>query len=513
MTAWARGSVVALIAAGCVLAACSGDESDPEVSEFGPDEDEDGWPEAFDCDDTDSAVFPSADDIPGDDIDQDCSGSDASEPSFGGAAPCDGSDCDGSGGATPTGGSGGSGASSSSDRDGDGHDASPDGDDCDDLRLEVHPGAPEIVLNGIDENCDGSDLVGVGDVIGYSEDAVPAEPADLAAGLVDGEPHLLAAWSDSRVAPRQDLYAQLLNLDGEAVGPEIAVDTDDNHAKSGVRVVGSGDGFLVSWSTDEGVFVRRLGADGTPDGIVLGFGAAGGERPVPAFSNAHWAVAWTESASQKAFIRAMTTGGVRGDILELEAAVVSAVSLVGNEDGFLAITENELDELSDEVGARGLVGHPRSKIGTSTDDPFVIYEGAAAGPSLAFDGSGYFVAFRASGSFGYAAGLRITADNSLVASEVTRLSTESPFQWEFRAASAESGFIAAWNDDRHLSHAPPAESIYGAVLDADGAPAHRAILAAETARMGGLIAVDDDVFLSVSGPDGDGILVQSAHAD
>src|SRR5690606_26955280 len=71
-------SAIALISA----AGCKKKDDKPYL--FGPDQDGDGWPHELDCDDHDEMVFPAADDIPGDGIDQDCSGSDARGVGFGG---------------------------------------------------------------------------------------------------------------------------------------------------------------------------------------------------------------------------------------------------------------------------------------------------------------------------------------------------------------------------------------------------------------------------------------------
>jgi uncharacterized protein (TIGR03382 family) len=76
----------------------------------------------MDCDDAAATIHPGAEEVPYDDIDQDCDGADL---------------CD---------------------ADGDGHDAPEcDGDDCDDEAASTYPGAPEIPDDGIDQSCDGED--------------------------------------------------------------------------------------------------------------------------------------------------------------------------------------------------------------------------------------------------------------------------------------------------------------------------------------------------------------------
>jgi hypothetical protein len=73
-----------------------------------------------DCDDTDSASWPQAPEIPYDGVDQDCDGADLV------------------------------------DVDGDGHAGIPaGGDDCDDREPSVHPGFGIDVLDGLDNDCDG----------------------------------------------------------------------------------------------------------------------------------------------------------------------------------------------------------------------------------------------------------------------------------------------------------------------------------------------------------------------
>ena len=82
--------------------------------------DQDGFQTPADCDDGNPAIHPGATDIPGNGIDEDCSGADTPLPA--------------------------------SDADGDGFAASVD---CNDGNPAIRPGATEIAGDSVDENCDG----------------------------------------------------------------------------------------------------------------------------------------------------------------------------------------------------------------------------------------------------------------------------------------------------------------------------------------------------------------------
>jgi hypothetical protein len=87
-----------------------------------------------DCDDANGSINPSADDVPYDGVDQDCSGAD------------------------------------NLDADGDGFDGlEVGGNDCDDGDASIYPGAPEVAKDEIDQNCDGEDLLD-GDGDGYDDE-------------------------------------------------------------------------------------------------------------------------------------------------------------------------------------------------------------------------------------------------------------------------------------------------------------------------------------------------------
>jgi len=103
------------------IAAASDDVIDPDY-----DNDGDGYTEnQGDCNDNDAAIYPGAQEICGDGIDQDCNGSDMI-------------------------------CTDDTDEDGDGY--TENQGDCNDNDASIHPGAEEICGDGVDQDCSGSDL-------------------------------------------------------------------------------------------------------------------------------------------------------------------------------------------------------------------------------------------------------------------------------------------------------------------------------------------------------------------
>ena len=210
LTQWLAVGVFAVALPGCLF--IGADDIDAQA-----DQDGDGFAAATlggaDCDDTDPAVHPGAEDVPYDDLDSDCDGDDDFDADGDGlrAAEFGGEDCDdtrASVGDDPV--------PWQPDCDGDGapapevveacgepqvtcadgtppaqwlvaNDARPT--DCDDGDASVHPGRSDEPYDGVDSNCDGADDFDAdGDGFGVDEDC-----DDTVATTFPGAPD---AWYD-----------------------------------------------------------------------------------------------------------------------------------------------------------------------------------------------------------------------------------------------------------------------------------------------------------------------------
>lgn len=110
------------------------------------------------------------------------------------------------------------------------------GDDCDDTDATIHPGAVEIPNDGIDQDCDGEDLVTDGDGDGFpaSEDCND-EDASIHPGateLINGVDDDCDGVVDERYGMIIDVKPHRVNLNGNGVVPVAVMSTEDFDATS-----------------------------------------------------------------------------------------------------------------------------------------------------------------------------------------------------------------------------------------------------------------------------------------
>ena len=236
---------------GEVLAGCGdplAENYDPEVvasyvTECVYDLDGDGYLAEDDCDDLDDTIYPGAEEIPDDGIDQDCNGSDLeiNDLDLDGDGfsteegdcnddddtiypdaeeiPYDGidQDCDGE---------------DLTDVDGDGY--SPEDGDCDDNDADINPDIEEIPYDGIDQDCDGEDLTDV-DGDGYSP-----EDGDCDDENEDIGPEIVEIPYDGI---DQDCDGEdLTDVDGDGYSPDDGDcdDTNEDISPEGVEIPNDG---------------------------------------------------------------------------------------------------------------------------------------------------------------------------------------------------------------------------------------------------------------------------------
>lgn len=238
--------MLALLLASCVINNQHYDELSERIATG--DRDEDGYADADeggdDCDDLDPSVFPGAEEVWYDGVDQDC-------------APANDDDADGDGAAAETRG----------------------GEDCDDDDPQVGPQAEESWETAfLDANCDGQRPTiqaefGSATWFGEGDGAHAGRRVSALGSVVDGEPALFATaavFEDGHHAMGGEVYL-LQGVEGGALGQRPSLIAEDESWYFGTGLGGGPD------ITDDGLPDLGVGATGADEGAGIAFLVSGAE--------------------------------------------------------------------------------------------------------------------------------------------------------------------------------------------------------------------------------------------
>ena len=230
-----------------------------DTKEGDPDYDGDGSPDDEDCSDTDPEVYPGADEIPYDGIDQDCDGYDLT------------------------------------DFDLDGYDAiTVGGDDCNDEDPAIHPGADDVVGNKTDDDCDGEIDEGI--------EKIPEDFPLTCTGSGAASSHFIAVSAKG--------YAVLGgNFTGEIDFHPYEEYAEESAAADGdifISMLDSSGEYQWTWvaSSDESITLHAMAAD--TDGNILLAGAFSGTVD---FDYGPGEYSLTASGGSDAFVARISSGG------------------------------------------------------------------------------------------------------------------------------------------------------------------------------------------------------------
>lgn len=275
--------MLALLLASCVI----NNDHYYELSEriASGDRDEDGYADAdeggADCDDLDATIYPGADEVWYDGVDQDCD-------------PVNDDDADGDGASA----------------------AARGGQDCDDEDPTVGPHAEESWENAfLDADCDGERAViqaefGSATWYGEGEGAHAGRRVSEIGSVVEGEPALYAAaavFEDGRYTMGGEVYL-LQGVDGGALGQRPSLIAEDESWYLGTGLGGGPD------ITGDGLPDLSVGATGADEGAGVAFLVSGADLASLSGENAVSSVATLQITGPQAGAYSATSLGSVADM-------------------------------------------------------------------------------------------------------------------------------------------------------------------------------------------------------
>lgn len=246
-----------------------------------------------DCDDSNAGIFPGADEIPYDGVDQDCSGSDLVDL----------------------------------DHDGYPSTSVSGGTDCDDLNANVNPGQAEIPLDTLDQDCDGTDVITAGSSVIY--------PGVDGINVIDGGLSVASNGLVYFVAIKViqnglfSIMRIILDANGNVLSGPATVDSGPVGSGLGWPAVATdGINFLLTWGAgsypDTSIKALRFDGAGNVVGSVFDVQPSSGLQQTNVkitFNGTHYVVVWMEPGigpgSYIKLRQVTTTGNLIGSAAEI----------------------------------------------------------------------------------------------------------------------------------------------------------------------------------------------------
>jgi len=209
--------------------------------------------------------------------------------------------------------------------------------------------------------------------------------------------NFLVVWEDRRSG--YDIYASRVTPTGTVLDPAgIPISTDADYEFE-PTVAFDGTNFLAAWTdigSAYGVFAARVSPAGTvldPAGIRIAFDA---EAPTVAFDGTNYLLAWQANEGDTYEIHGGRVSPA-GTVLDPGGFVISAPGFRQDEPAIAFDGTNYLVAWNDTRGPWDVYGSRVSQAGTVLDPagiPIGIATNVQQGPTIAFDGTNYLVAWQ-----------------------------------------------------------------------------------------------------------------------
>ncbi|QSQ27043.1 hypothetical protein JY651_19925 [Pyxidicoccus parkwayensis] len=335
----------------------------------------------------------------------------------------------------------------------------------------------EEALAGSPVSVHGARVSGAGEVrdIGGLAPGAPASSRSAPSVASNGTDYLVA-WMDMRNG-NPDVYGTRVASTGEVMdGAGLAI-AQAAQTQTAPSVASNGTDYLVVWEDSRNgntdIFGARVSSSGAvldASGLAVSTDARTQLVPAVASNGTDYLVVWQDARNE-------TAGDIFGARVTSAGAVMEtsgfAISTAARAQGTPAVASNGTDYLVVWQDARSetsgdIYGARVTSAGTVVDGSGLAISTYAAGqtyPSVAFNGTDFYVAWKDARSSRDIYGTRVTTAGEVLDGSGVVLSTAANGQWTPEVASNGTGYLVVW-----VGHRPSdgSAAIFGVRVSAAG---------------------------------------------